>query len=140
FQGGGWGHGVGMSQWGAKGRADAGQSAAQILAAYYPGAALQTIAQPAIRVKLGTVRSMTVVGPALSGGRNGGPSTGLVAANQALTVTSDGNGSTWFTPAGGTAYKPAEPGQSAVVDWADGQVVTIGAFGHRYQHGRLVIW
>ena len=35
FEGGGWGHGVGMSQWGAKGRADAGQSAAQILAAYY---------------------------------------------------------------------------------------------------------
>jgi stage II sporulation protein D len=33
----GYGHGVGMSQWGAKGRADAGQSYRQILGAYYHG-------------------------------------------------------------------------------------------------------
>jgi stage II sporulation protein D (peptidoglycan lytic transglycosylase) len=31
------GHGVGMCQWGARGRADAGMSAAQILTAYFPG-------------------------------------------------------------------------------------------------------
>ena len=37
FNGRGWGHGVGMSQWGAKGRADRGQTAAQILGAYYGG-------------------------------------------------------------------------------------------------------
>lgn len=37
FRGGGWGHGQGLCQWGAKGRAEVGQSAAQILAAYYPG-------------------------------------------------------------------------------------------------------
>ena len=34
--GGGWGHGVGMSQEGARARAEAGQSYATILAAYYP--------------------------------------------------------------------------------------------------------
>ena len=33
----GYGHGVGMSQWGAKGRADEGQSYTQILGAYYIG-------------------------------------------------------------------------------------------------------
>jgi len=33
----GYGHGVGMSQWGAKGRADAGQSYTTILSAYYHG-------------------------------------------------------------------------------------------------------
>ncbi len=37
LEGAGWGHGVGMSQWGARGRAHAGQSAEQILQAYYPG-------------------------------------------------------------------------------------------------------
>ena len=37
LEGAGWGHGVGMSQWGARGRAHAGQSAAEILQAYYPG-------------------------------------------------------------------------------------------------------
>lgn len=35
--GSGWGHGKGLSQWGAKGAADQGLSAAQILDFYYPG-------------------------------------------------------------------------------------------------------
>lgn len=38
----GYGHGIGMSQYGAKGRAEAGQSYGQILAAYYPGTTLAT--------------------------------------------------------------------------------------------------
>jgi len=42
FIGGGWGHGVGMCQFGAEGRARAGQSAAEILQAYYPGTELWT--------------------------------------------------------------------------------------------------
>ena len=37
FSGSGFGHGVGMSQWGARGRADAGQDASAILSAYYTG-------------------------------------------------------------------------------------------------------
>lgn len=41
FDGRGSGHGVGMCQWGAKGRAEAGQSYAQILQAYYPGTHLE---------------------------------------------------------------------------------------------------
>lgn len=36
----GWGHGVGFCQWGAVGRARAGQSYTRILATYYPGTAL----------------------------------------------------------------------------------------------------
>jgi SpoIID/LytB domain protein len=37
-RGGGWGHGAGMCQWGAVGRAEAGQDYRQILRAYYSGA------------------------------------------------------------------------------------------------------
>ena len=37
IEGQGWGHGVGMSQWGARGRAMAGQTADQIVRAYYSG-------------------------------------------------------------------------------------------------------
>jgi stage II sporulation protein D len=37
-RGGGWGHGVGMCQWGAVGRAEAGQGYRDILRAYYAGA------------------------------------------------------------------------------------------------------
>lgn len=40
FTGHGLGHGVGMCQWGARGRANAGMLAAQILTAYFPGTAL----------------------------------------------------------------------------------------------------
>jgi len=39
--GAGWGHGVGLCQWGAVGRSRAGQSFQQIVAAYYPGATLE---------------------------------------------------------------------------------------------------
>lgn len=39
----GYGHGVGLSQWGAKYSAEQGQSYDEILAHYYPGAALTTI-------------------------------------------------------------------------------------------------
>ena len=38
LRGGGWGHGAGMCQWGAIGRAQAGQSYREILRAYYSGA------------------------------------------------------------------------------------------------------
>ncbi len=43
LRGRGWGHGVGMCQAGAVGRAKAGQDYKQILAAYYPGAQLITV-------------------------------------------------------------------------------------------------
>jgi stage II sporulation protein D len=38
LRGGGWGHGAGMCQWGAVGRAEAGQGYREILRAYYSGA------------------------------------------------------------------------------------------------------
>ncbi len=37
----GWGHGVGMCQWGAIGRARAGQSAREILTTYFPGTSIE---------------------------------------------------------------------------------------------------
>lgn len=46
------GHGVGMSQYGARGGANAGADARAILAAYYPGAALQAAPDSAVRVLL----------------------------------------------------------------------------------------
>ena len=39
----GWGHGVGMCQWGANGMAEHGKTAEEILNIYYPGAAVTTI-------------------------------------------------------------------------------------------------
>jgi peptidoglycan hydrolase-like amidase len=54
IDGGGWGHGVGMSQYGAYGRAQAGQSAEQILAFYYHGAQVQALPMPSgLRIWIG---------------------------------------------------------------------------------------
>jgi SpoIID/LytB domain protein len=43
FSGGGWGHGAGMCQWGAVGRARAGQDYRAILGAYFGGAEVAKI-------------------------------------------------------------------------------------------------
>jgi stage II sporulation protein D len=43
FEGRGWGHGVGLSQFGAKGMADRGYAYPQILSHYYPGTTLTTL-------------------------------------------------------------------------------------------------
>ena len=53
FFGRGWGHGVGLSQYGARGRALEGQGAAEILAHYYPGTTIGSLPEGStIRVLL----------------------------------------------------------------------------------------
>jgi stage II sporulation protein D len=47
FSGRGYGHGVGMCQWGAKGMAEQGYTARQILEFYYPGTVLSTLQRTA---------------------------------------------------------------------------------------------
>ena len=51
--GSGYGHGVGLSQWGAYGRAEAGQGYGRIVKAYYKGVSLNTFSRnPTVRVLL----------------------------------------------------------------------------------------
>ena len=52
IEGHGWGHGRGMSQWGAQGAASQGVSAETIVSTYYPGTARGVLAPAPIRVKL----------------------------------------------------------------------------------------
>lgn len=49
----GWGHGVGMGQYGALGRAEAGYDAAEILAAYYAGTRPTTSSELPARLRVG---------------------------------------------------------------------------------------
>ena len=60
----GWGHGVGMGQYGARGRAERGQDYQEILAAYYDGAAPVTTERlpETIRVDLGVSDRVTIGG------------------------------------------------------------------------------
>ncbi len=64
FVGRGWGHGVGMSQWGAYGRARAGWKAPRILRHYYRGAKLSRAPGTAMRVLLAERRRRVAVSSA----------------------------------------------------------------------------
>jgi SpoIID/LytB domain protein len=61
----GWGHGVGMSQWGAYGQANAGRSYDQILAHYYTGTELGSTGRKDVRVLLAEGRQAVIVSSAV---------------------------------------------------------------------------
>ncbi len=67
----GYGHGVGLSQYGAYGRASAGQTAATILAHYYSGTALGTMANSNVRVLVLAGWAATATNPLRIYGRFG---------------------------------------------------------------------
>jgi stage II sporulation protein D len=102
FFGRGWGHGVGMSQHGARGRAIAGQSAAEILAHYYAGTTPGSI-DPAtpIRVLVLTGFAATAGQPAVVHGRGGSWTIdgvdGTFPADSKLTLAPIAPGATTWT-------------------------------------------
>lgn len=61
LEGGGWGHGRGMSQWGAQGAASRGVGPEGILGFYYPQARLEAHSRGPIRVKLTAFRADVTV-------------------------------------------------------------------------------
>jgi hypothetical protein len=88
----GWGHGVGMVQWGAYGKALRGYSASDILAYYYGGLRPQTYPEPGlihVRVASG-LTSMQIV-PSEPGatldGRVLGPGRVSITGGEGLNVT-----------------------------------------------------
>jgi stage II sporulation protein D len=124
----GWGHGVGMGQWGAQGYAQQGFTYDQILAAYYPGTTLGQTTATSIRVLLAD-RKKTLT----------------VSSGKAITVEdADGvdhtlaAGSTVLTPAlqlavdGGTPQKLTPP---LTFTAASGSLLKLG---RRYR-GQLVV-
>jgi stage II sporulation protein D len=109
FYGRGWGHGVGMSQHGARGRAVAGQNAAQILAHYYAGTTLGQI-DPATQVRVLVLDAFTATAaaPLEVDGRGGSWTVDGVAK----TFPADARLTSWPTRAGSTTWslKVTAPG------------------------------
>src|SRR5919204_4888060 len=62
FSGHGWGHGVGMSQWGAYGYALHGWKYQRILSHYYPGTRMGRTGEPLVRVLLARGANTVTVG------------------------------------------------------------------------------
>jgi SpoIID/LytB domain protein len=117
FYGRGYGHGVGMSQYGAKGRALAGQTTDEILAHYYQGATPGTIALgTAIRVRVLKAFTATSATPLVLYGLGGdwtidGVTTVFPkSAKVTVTPTTASGSTTWkvkVTSSGGTVLRNA---------------------------------
>jgi len=102
FYGRGWGHGVGMSQYGARGRALVGQTTAQILAHYYAGTTLgQRSPTTVVRVLVMTGFAATPAKPATVTGRGGmwtiDGVAGTFPADARLTLAPTSAGATTWT-------------------------------------------
>jgi peptidoglycan hydrolase-like amidase len=155
IEGGGWGHGVGMSQYGAYGRAAAGHTHREILAFYYPGSELVTrdVGRTGVRVHLSTARTITVessgaVGIVTSDGTEIWTSTGATT----LRVDRMSNGRMRVRTPNGTnrcrqdgadrcgrrpvtiRFRQGEP----VKTTPSGVMDSFGTSGNRYRWGRLV--
>ena len=129
FFGRGYGHGVGMSQYGARGRALAGQTAATILAHYYRGTTLGSISSNTpIRVRVLSGWTATPAAPLLVYGRLAAwtvdgiagsfPADAALRLIPATTSTATGPRTTWrlrITAASGAVLHDAPKPASVVV-------------------------
>ncbi len=131
-EGHGWGHGRGMSQWGAQGAASLGKTADEITSTYYPGTQRTVLADTPIRVWLSSdegrdttvyaAPGLTVTDPAGTRELPQGPSRWRVRADGAGLHLESLTGSTWTAGAatpgpvrfGGTTFtRVALPGGSS---------------------------
>jgi SpoIID/LytB domain protein len=99
--GSGFGHGVGMSQYGAQGMALDGYNAAQILTYYYQGTTVDPVALPNANIRVGLIQDKAFVAlrgeliPGTSGGGAfnvliNGVQAGVIAAGAVATLTTAG--------------------------------------------------
>lgn len=119
----GWGHGIGMSQWGAYGYAKHGWTYRQILAHYYTGISFGMFPNDDVRVRLASgLDAVKVSCPQAYTATSGGASLALPAGSTAVTTFSGGvfhvdagaargdfNAPVTFTPGTGTVLRVLTP-------------------------------
>lgn len=144
FFGSGWGHGIGMSQWGAYGLANKGWGPNRILTHFYSGTKLATDPTAPLSLRVGLVQGRQIVHVEAIDGpvdlRLGDPRSGSVAA----TVPA---GATWSIRVASQAYRIFdETGMQVGGDagglttnlyatYADGAKVLVPEAGHSYARG-----
>lgn len=118
----GYGHGHGMSQYGARGAARRGLNAAQIIAFYYPGTTLASVAGSTVRVKVTDDGTDTVVNadPGLVVGWAGG-SRALTTPATRWRLKPLGTGfAVDYLPSGTTVWKRSFTTTSTAADFSRG--------------------
>lgn len=140
LEGHGFGHGNGLSQWGAQSRAAAGQSAAEILDFSYPGTTTASTGTRALRVGL-TSMSGTSVQLRSADGRELVVSTSgrRVRADQTLVLARSGSAvrGTATDPGGGTAW--SETWTSAPVVTSAGRLLLVRGSGGTVVEGSITV-
>ncbi len=133
FTGGGWGHAVGMSQWGARGWAANGSSFTDILGWYYRGAAVTPAAtiNNDLRVLVAEKQSSFTL---TTGGSTAFEGIGWAPSGATITATRSGNNIIWS----GGLNAVTGP----VVDiqlWSAGGPLKVSTPGYSYRYGMLRI-
>jgi len=131
FVGSGWGHGVGMSQWGARGLAERGLAAPQILNSYYQGTTMSTAPDLGVRVLLGTAPSFTFT-PTAPVGYSVLFGAGLGTSAAPVTAAATGGA---ISLSGGVS---AVSGGTVAVSFA-GAPMRMSPPGYRYNRGTIAL-
>ncbi|MDP9295308.1 MAG: SpoIID/LytB domain-containing protein [Actinomycetota bacterium] len=145
FFGAGFGHGLGMSQWGAYGLAQRGWSHEQILTHYYSGTSVVVWAkkQPSVRVGLTQGRQTIHVEA------RGGP-VSVTLGKSGATIGSIPGGETWTFGSSQNAYRVLDEhgapvggqlwggeSENLVISFAAGSRAFVPEALHAFAHGRL---
>ncbi|HXY71586.1 MAG TPA: SpoIID/LytB domain-containing protein [Actinomycetota bacterium] len=148
FYGQGWGHGVGMSQYGAYGMANAGKTYSQILSAYYPGTTLSTVSSPST-LRVGLLQNKTAIALGATFGpivlRLNDPSTGKTIAtipkDKTWIIQFHADGHYWLRQANGNytgGHGWGGPSNNLyAVFMKTHTIVSVPGTGHRYNVGYL---
>jgi stage II sporulation protein D len=151
--GGGWGHGIGMSQYGAYGRALGGQGATEILEAYYMGTNVRAAAVPG-RIRVGLLQGRGSIETSSSAFSAGGGKVVFKAPGKG-SVAEGGPGTKWrveptdsgsmqlykngnkVTKGGDSAFgKPGTP--LVMVYEPHDSLVSVEGKAHDYAYGRML--
>lgn len=151
--GGGWGHGIGMSQYGAYGRALKGQTARAILKHYYTGVSVRPTRMPA-RIRVGLIQYRGALRFTSSPLTEGGGALAFKLARVPGRLARGPATTKWrveATPSGGIRLwrngRPVTRGGRKVLDGRRGVVAVYRKFGSvvriggkgTYAFGRLVV-
>jgi SpoIID/LytB domain protein len=153
FSGGGWGHGIGMSQYGAYGRALKGRSATQILTKYYKGAGVESVNTPK-SIRVGLLQGRSEIAVNTTPFRSGGGAASFKVAGSSGAIAEAGSGTEWRVEVSntggmrlfrnGTKVKKdgktvfGDPDHELVMKFGkNGTLIGVSGKPHKYAYGQL---
>lgn len=139
FTGRGWGHGLGMSQWGARGMAERGSDASSILRHYYAGTKVEPKTAPST-VRVGLLQERAEVWIEGDGRFDLHDRTGALRASgtsgQRWRIVPQSGKLSVFAPGASTpSFRTTVP--VTVRFEQHSTLLSLPQTGHRYRHGRL---